>query len=111
MRLILILLFMIIPKIALSGELTLQWDANTDADLSGYRLYQTEWTGGTTSEWVKILDIEKDKTAVVIDIDLTKNYIWYLTAFDVSGNESQASNIAVLKDKTPPNKVLNLDKQ
>ncbi len=111
MKIILTILLIFIPGICLSGPLTLAWDANSDGDLSGYRLYQTEWTGQHTLPWVMVKDIAGDQTTAIIDIDLSKNYIWYITAYDTSGNESQASNIAVLKDNTAPNTVDNLKKR
>ena len=68
------------------GELGLVWDANTSADLVGYRVYRSTAQGGPF-ELVKTLA----KTATTfVDSGLTDGTIYYykLAAYDTSNNES-----------------------
>lgn len=79
---------------------TLTWNANTEADLAGYRIYRGF---GTTSPTL-LASVGKvttytDTTLPNISQDVTYN----LTAFDTSGNES-AHSVSVTKtvDVSPP---------
>lgn len=44
-RAILILAILTLPTLALGAPITLQWDANSESDLAGYRIYQSNTPG------------------------------------------------------------------
>jgi hypothetical protein len=61
----------------------LQWNANTDSDLSGYHVYINGTIYGT---------VPSDTTSIVISpLELNREYTLTLTALDQAGNESEAS--------------------
>jgi hypothetical protein len=73
-------------------QVTLAWDANTEADLAGYRIFYRQegqsynytnpaWEGTTTSA-----------TVTSIDPDDTTTYYFVARAFDINGNESENSD-------------------
>lgn len=66
----------------------LAWDANTEADLAGYKLYQKVGTGA----YAYVKTIPKG-TLTTATADLPDGaYCWVLTATDTAGNESGYSN-------------------
>ena len=97
-----------------AADVTLAWDANTEADLAGYRLYQAEKIGDVTTAWEQVAEIPAGTEICTVTVDDDKDYAWLLTAFDSKGNESFPSNMAELvkqPDKIPPGHAKNLRKQ
>lgn len=100
------LVFMLIvfcPVLALGAvNIEFGWDANTEADLAGYRLYQSESSG----EYVKgnfIAEIPAPTISYVLEDIAEGTHCWVLTAYDVSGNESGWSNeVTLTVDLTAP---------
>ncbi len=70
-------------------SLTLAWDANTEKDLKGYKVYMAPVWG----EYKPIAILNKRKTTYQVE-ELQKNttYFFVVSAFDTSGNESFSSN-------------------
>lgn len=71
----------------------LSWDANTEPDLDGYRLYY----GVAPGTYQNVLDVGNVTTATVTSLQPGTRYFFAVTAYDVSGNESGFSN-EVFKD-------------
>lgn len=104
------LMFFSLPADAANVELL--WDANTEEDLAGYRIYQL--VPGTPASWVQIgADIPcapNDATCCEYTVvNLTDGtYSWAGTAFDDAGNESEHSDVASITiDGTAPGKPSN----
>ena len=79
----------------------LQWNHNTEADLAGYRVYQSGVSGvyGTTYTSIPA----GVNTAALTDCPTTGQLFWVVTAVDKAGNESDPSNQATaLFDDGPP---------
>jgi len=100
-KLILTVLFAFVTSLAWAGTtVTLKWDANTEADLAGYRVYQ---------DGKKIADIScaaKDPNCCTwTSEELTEPHKWYVTAYDTDGFESGPSNTV---DSYPPNTPKNI---
>ena len=93
MRKILILLVMmlLIPSFVwAASSVTFAWDANTEPDLAGYRLYQAAASGAydyTTS----VLTIPVGTNTGTIQVQ-DGTWFWVLRAYDTSDNESNDSN-------------------
>ena len=84
-------------------SVTFEWDANTEPDLAGYRIYQSAASGqyvyGSGNE---IADIPAGTLEATI---LIQDGTWYFvaTAYDSEGNESGPSNeVTDTFDSTPP---------
>lgn len=88
------------------SNVTLQWSANTETDLVGYRLYRGDIAGGPYTQIRS--DIVADETGVVPTEIIDENipdgaYFWVLTAFDTEDNESDYSNeVTVILDSVAP---------
>jgi len=82
----------------IAHTVTLVWDANTEEDLAGYKLYYgnaprpPEVIGPDQNPYSGTIDIP-DETAVTYQLDLfVGEYYFTLTAYDTSTNESNFSN-------------------
>ena len=72
-----------------STDVTLEWDACTDQDVVGYRLYQSNTSGTYTTPIVTVpVGIE---IAVLVQVP-NGTWYWVLTAYDGQDRESGYSN-------------------
>jgi len=112
MRLALLtILAVLYPTLTHSMQVTLLWDAVVSKDLDHYTLYQSVRFEGKTGPWLSVQDIPKALTVVTVNVEDGKNFAWYVTATDVSGNQTQASNTVCLYDNIPPDVPLNFRKK
>lgn len=91
-----------------SNEVTLQWVANTETDLAGYRLYQ----GTAPGTYASSIDVGNITTSTVSNLQEGETYYFAVTAYDESGNESYPSEEISISladsalDVTPPSITL-----
>jgi hypothetical protein len=76
-----------LSSIYASGAVELVWTANTEADLAGYNVYRLE------NQTAQRVNKELVRTPIFRDATATpgKTLTYYVTAVDLSGNESKAS--------------------
>lgn len=118
------ILILIVPCLQ-ARDMTIAWAPNTETDLVGYHVWQSErpsggmysgLDGAIWSNWVRITSMASPvpqssaPTYVVTGLaDTGTEYIFMITAIDADGNESPASNPAtvleypVCPDCQPPN--------
>jgi len=82
------------------------WNANTETDLAGYRLYQSNvvgsYTKGMTSPNFKAAILAPSVEYTLLAVP-DGTWYWVLTAYDTAGNESGFSNEVTLTiDTTAP---------
>lgn len=76
-------------------DITLQWDPNTETNLAGYNIYESELSAAVGSPWVKIGEVAKDVTEYTAPgRDDFKSYAYQVTAKNDQGKESFVSNVA-----------------
>jgi fibronectin type 3 domain-containing protein len=77
-----------------NGEnyILIKWLPNKDEDLKGYNIYRSDDHGGF-SQINKTLIVSSRDNFANAGIESGKEYLYYLTAVDSTGNESQPSNI------------------
>jgi hypothetical protein len=68
---------------------TLAWNANTEPDLAGYKVYQATASGAYTTPITTLPKTALSYTAVGLQVGTT--YYFTITAYDSAGNESQKS--------------------
>lgn len=90
--------------VEVTGIVTLEWEANSEVDLAGYRLYQSKEHGVyPLTPIVDIpLPIEGTPTHKVESLLEDERYFWVVTAYDSTGNESEYSNEVTTIIKIPP---------
>ena len=76
-----------IVQSATSNSATLQWAANLESDLAGYRIYH----GTTPGVYGLSQTVGKMTTYDYTNLELNKTHYFTITAFDASGNESLPS--------------------
>lgn len=88
-------LVLLVAGPALATDVTLQWDANTEKDLAGYRLYQKQ--DSATPPFAKVQEVPKGATtARVTGLDSSHSYSFAVTAYNSAGLESAYSNIVTI---------------
>jgi len=76
-----------------ASNVTFEWSANSETDLAGYRLYQSQTSGVYTyGDGNQVATILTGTETVQITSIADGTYFWVLTAYDNDGNESGPSN-------------------
>ena len=93
MKIIIWITALIITTVAFcnAGEVTLQWDANTEPSLVGYKMYYTD----STNSWCELTGKVTEYT--VVNLTPGDTYTFQLTAYD-NASESLKSNSVVYTD-------------
>ena len=91
------LLFIFVPGIGYTAEVTLAWDPNEEPDIAGYAIYHNiDYSGPPYgySGAVPIEDLEDpDMPELTIsELEDNTNYYFVITAYDSEGNESGYSD-------------------
>lgn len=89
--------------IAGTSNVTIEWNANSEPDLAGYRLYQSTASGSYIfGQGNEVLDILAGTITGTINV-ADGTYFWVLTAYDTEHNESGPSNeVTMTLDATGP---------
>ena len=73
-----------------SSSATLTWNANTESDLAGYKVYRATASGVYGAPIATVLG--NVTTYQAVDLQFGTTYFFVVTAFDIAGNESAYSN-------------------
>ncbi len=79
---------------ALAGSATISWNANTESDLSGYKIYYgTSPRSGAcpTGNYPNVIDVGNVTTYTFNNLTDGSTYYFSVTAYDTSNNESTCS--------------------
>ena len=109
------LIFLVMTMIFLAGQttcfaesVTLSWDANTESNLAGYKVYykadssSLPFNGTGAVEGASPVDIHKQTTATISGLDPGRTYYFAVTAYNTSGIESTYSNLVTILESVPP---------
>jgi fibronectin type 3 domain-containing protein len=98
MMILMLLLF--IPTLVFGIGIRATWNANTETDLAGYKVYY----GIATGVYGAPIDVGKVTTYDIGNLSESTKYFIAITAYDTSGNESLKSLEAsiTIPDVTPP---------
>jgi len=105
LSLILIIVFLF-AGMSFAKDITFLWDANTEADLAGYRFYH----GGSPGVYDDFIDVG-NVTTYTVSIEEDCNCYFAVTAYDTAGNESGFSNeVMDIVNEASPNNPTNFRK-
>jgi hypothetical protein len=96
-------LFSLSAPNAHSAQVNLAWDASTDPNVVGYKVYY----GTSSRSYQAVIDVGKSSTCTISNLAEGVTYYLAATGYDTSGAESDFSNEAVFSpspptDTTPP---------
>ncbi|MBN2356509.1 Ig-like domain-containing protein, partial [candidate division KSB1 bacterium] len=91
---------LLLPSLIFAADVTLQWNANTDADLAGYRIHY----GRASGQYQSTVDVGNVLSHTVTGLQENTEYFFALSAYDQLGNESglSAEISGVPGDNNPP---------
>ena len=87
LRTVLTVLLMLISTALFAGNVTVSWDANTESDLSGYKVYY----GTESGAYDKVVNVGNITSQKIENLTDGQTYYFVVTAYDASGNESSFS--------------------
>lgn len=110
---IVLVLFMV--STASAWTVSFSWDANSETDLGGYKVYQGLNAGGPYVQVGEdialsmLSDVANPEWSIEVEAD--GHYYWVVTAYDTSTNESGYSNeVNQRLDSVPPENPTGLKK-
>jgi hypothetical protein len=80
--------FLILPAAAADAKVDLAWDANTEPDLDGYKIYY----GLASGNYGTPVDVGNVEQHTLTGLEEGKTYFLAATAYDLDGNESAFSD-------------------
>ncbi|MSM38711.1 MAG: hypothetical protein GJT30_03695 [Geobacter sp.] len=89
-------------------DVDLQWDANTEADLAGYKVYYKtdsstlSYDGVGAVEGVSPIDVHNLTTATISGLDPSLSYTFAVTAYNTNGVESVYSDTVYVPESQAP---------
>ena len=106
-KLIILAIILLASTSFAATDVSFRWDANSEPDLAGYRLYRSDTSGAyTQGAFIKEIPCAANDTAcaAVTDEGVPDGvYYWVVTAYDTEGLESVWSNeVTTTLDSTPP---------
>jgi len=87
-------------SVAIATTVQLQWDANTEPDLSGYKVYYNIEPFPLADSVP--LDVNNQTTATINGLDPYQDYYFAVTAYNTAGLESSFSNIVSVPAQASP---------
>jgi hypothetical protein len=87
-KLIFLLVLIIVPAVALSAEVSLEWDPPDAAEPSGYNIYY----GPSSGNYVERVDVGFVTEATIDGLSNGAEYFFAATAYYPDGSESGYSN-------------------
>jgi hypothetical protein len=83
---------LICTAISYAAQVTLEWDANSEPNISGYNVYY----GKSTRDYDVTLDVGNWTSVTIADLEESEAYYFAVTAYDLEDNESGYSKEACI---------------
>ena len=83
-----LLLILILPHTAYSAQISLEWDANTEPNLAGYKIHY----GVSSGDYDTTVDIGNYTSCTISELQEGQTYYFAASAYDLNGNQSGYSN-------------------
>lgn len=105
-KLFLVLIMVLFAANAFAADVTLTWDANTEPDLAGYKVY----TGTNSGNYDAPVDVGNVTEYTMTDLQDGVFHYFVLTAYDneTPSLESDYSNEVMCSNNLPPGTVINI---
>ena len=80
-----------------AAQVTLEWDANTEQHLAGYKVYQ----GTSSRNYDASMDVGNWTSVTIADLEDNETYYFATAAYDTDGYESGYSNEVCINCASP----------
>jgi hypothetical protein len=100
-KMLIVLMLLLLAPMAYAADVNLAWDANTEPDLAGYKIY---WGDSEIPPFANAADAGNVTSYTVTGLSIGSTYYFAATAYDSAGNESGYSDI--LKYTVPPDRLV-----
>jgi len=93
-----------LPLTGRAMTVALEWDANVEDDLAGYKVYYKTDISASTFDGVGAvegdspLDVQNQTSATISGLDPNNRYVFTVTAYNTGGLESGYSNTVVIPE-------------
>ena len=91
------ILFLVPGPEAHAAQVTLAWDAGTDPNIAGYKVYY----GNASGSYLTVVDVGKQASCTIANLSTGMSYYFAATEYNSSGQESGYSNEAVYTASSP----------
>ncbi|MDD2733441.1 MAG: Ig-like domain-containing protein [Desulfuromonadaceae bacterium] len=104
---VVVICFLVGRTACFAETVALSWDANSESDLGGYKVYykadslSLPFDGTGAGEGGSPVDVHNLTTATVSGLDPSRTYYFAVTAYNTSGIESTYSNIVTVPKSVP----------
>jgi hypothetical protein len=88
---------LICTAISYAAQVTLEWDANSEPNISGYNIYY----GKSTRDYDVTLDVGNWTSVTVADLEDNETYYFAVTAYNTDGDESGYSSEVCINCASP----------
>jgi len=82
-----LLILLVIPNYAIANNVTISWEANTESDLFGYKIYY----GISSRSYSSVIDVGNVLEYTINNLSIGQTYYIAVTAYDAALNESNYS--------------------
>jgi hypothetical protein len=96
-----LVLFQVFVTNCLAASVALQWDAVSDSDLAGYKVYY-QANSSTMPFQGSIVDVKNQTSTTIGNLDPNNAYYFAVTAYNTSGVESSYSNVVNIPEMVSP---------
>lgn len=102
--LMMLVTLLLITSTCFGMDVILQWDANTEVDLAGYKIHHCE---DNTFSCVNkyIVNIGNQTTGTLTGLNTAVNHTFAVTAYNTQGVESNYSNIVYINTISTPTSI------
>jgi hypothetical protein len=84
----------------IASTVSLQWDANTESDLAGYKVYYS--ADSSPLEGTVPIDVNNQTITTINGLDPDKSYTFAVSAYNTTGEESPFSSTVSVSELSPP---------
>ena len=88
---------LICTAISHAAQITLEWDANSEPNISGYNVYY----GNASRDYDVTLDVGNWTSVTIADLEDSEAYYFAVTAFNTDGDESGYSSEVCINCASP----------